>query len=115
MGGVVAPSIHAWFREERNVALLARLRSAGLTFANPQSEQLSDKFASTTWVITGTLSQGRDEIADLIRAHGGKVSGSVSGKTTYLLAGEEAGSKLDKATKLGVKVLDEAAFRAMID
>ena len=114
IGGVVAPSIHAWFRDERNIALLARLRSAGLTFANPQAEQLSDKLAGTTWVITGTLSQGRDEIADLIRAHGGKVSGSVSGKTTYLLAGEEAGSKLDKATKLGVKVLDEAAFRSMI-
>lgn len=114
IGGVVAPSIHAWFRDERNQRLLARLRSSGLTFANPQSEQLSDKFAGTTWVITGTLSQGRDEIAELIRAHGGKVSGSVSGKTTYLLAGDEAGSKLDKATKLGVKVLDEAAFRALI-
>lgn len=114
IGGVVAPSIHAWFRDERNQRLLARLRSAGLTFANPQSEQLSDKFAGTTWVITGTLSQGREEIAELIRAHGGKVSGSVSGKTTYLLAGDEAGSKLDKATKLGVKVLDEAAFRALI-
>lgn len=114
IGGVVAPSIHAWFRDERNQQLLARLRNAGLTFANPQSEQLSDKFAGTTWVITGTLSQGREEIAELIRAHGGKVSGSVSGKTTYLLAGDEAGSKLDKATKLGVKVLDEAAFRALI-
>jgi DNA ligase (NAD+) len=114
IGGVVAPSIHAWFRDERNIALLARLQAAGVNFANPQSEQLSDKLANTTWVITGTLSQGRDEIAEIIRSHGGKVSGSVSGKTTYLLAGEEAGSKLDKATKLGVKVINEMTFREMI-
>ena len=83
-------------------------------FSNPKVEQASDKFAGTTWVITGTLSQGREEIADLIRSHGGKVSGSVSGKTTYLLAGEEAGSKMEKAAKLGVKVLNEAEFRAML-
>ena len=65
--------------------------------------------------ITGTLSQERETIADIIRSHGGKVSGSVSGKTTYLLAGADAGSKLDKATKLGVKVLTEAEFREMIE
>jgi DNA ligase (NAD+) len=60
------------------------------------------------------LSEDRETIADTIRAHGGKVSGSVSGKTTYLLTGEDAGSKLDKATKLGVKILTEAEFRAML-
>jgi len=65
-------------------------------------------------VITGTLSQPRDEIAELIRARGGKVSGSVSKKTSYVLAGEEAGSKLEKAKKLGVRVLDEAEFRTML-
>jgi DNA ligase (NAD+) len=65
-------------------------------------------------VITGALSLDREQMAELIRSHGGKVSGSVSGKTTYLLAGSDAGSKLDKAAKLGVKVLDEAAFREMI-
>jgi DNA ligase (NAD+) len=114
IGAIVAESIHAWFRDERSMKLLERLRAAGLNFANPKVEQASDKFAGTTWVITGTLSQGREEIADLIRANGGKVSGSVSGKTTYLLAGEEAGSKLEKATKLGVKVLTESDFRAML-
>ena len=114
IGGIVAQSIHEWFRDERNQKLLARLRAAGLQFSNPKIEQASDKLAGTTWVITGTLSQGREEIADIIRANGGKVSGSVSGKTTYLLAGEEAGSKLEKATKLGVKVVSEAEFRAMI-
>jgi DNA ligase (NAD+) len=114
IGSVVAPSIHSWFRDERNIALLDRLKQAGLTFALQQVEQASDKLAGTTWVITGTLSQSREEMADIIRSHGGKVSGSVSAKTTYLLAGEEAGSKLDKAAKLGVKIVDEAAFRAMV-
>jgi DNA ligase (NAD+) len=115
IGGIVAESIHAWFRDTRNIKLLDRLRAAGLLFSNPKVEQASDKFAGTTWVITGTLSQGREEIADIIRANGGKVSGSVSGKTTYLLAGEEAGSKKEKAAKLGVKVLNEADFRSMLE
>ncbi|MDB6075352.1 MAG: ligA [Verrucomicrobiaceae bacterium] len=115
IGGIVAPSIYDWFHEEDNLALLARLKHAGLTFANPQVEQASDTLAGTTWVITGTLSQERETIAELIRSHGGKVSGSVSGKTSYLLAGEEAGSKIDKATKLGVKVINEPTFRAMIE
>src|SRR2546430_5739144 len=64
-------------------------------------------FRSTTWVITGTLSQPRDEIAEIIIERGGKVSGSVSKKTNYVLAGEEAGSKLEKAKKLGVKIISE--------
>jgi DNA ligase (NAD+) len=114
IGPVVAPSIHAWFREQTNQDVLARLRKAGLTFAQRQVEAASDKLAGTTWVITGTLSEDRETIADLIRANGGKVSSSVSGKTTYLLAGEEAGSKLDKAKKLGVQILDEPAFRQLL-
>lgn len=114
IGAVVAPSIHSWFRDERNIALLQRLKAAGLTFTQREVVLASDKLAGSTWVITGTLSQPREEIADTIRANGGKVSGSVSGKTTYLLAGEEAGSKIDKAAKLGVQVIDEAKFREMI-
>lgn len=114
IGEVVAVSIHAWFREAHNIALLDRLRSAGLNFTQRTVTAASDKLNGTTWVITGTLSQDRETIADTIRANGGKVSGSVSGKTTYLLAGEEAGSKLDKATKLGVKILSEAEFRGML-
>ena len=114
IGPVVAPSIHAWFRDPVNVALLDRLRTAGLTFTQREVAAVGDSLKGTTWVLTGTLSQPREEIADLIRAHGGKVSTSVSGKTTYLLAGDEAGSKLDKATKLGVKVLSEADFRGLV-
>ncbi|MFM2168538.1 MAG: NAD-dependent ligase LigA [Verrucomicrobiota bacterium] len=114
IGEIVAVSIHAWFRDELNIQLLDRLRASGLNFVQKAVEAASDKLASTTWVITGTLSQERETIADTIRSHGGKVSGSVSGKTTYLLAGADAGSKLDKAAKLGVKVVSEAEFREMI-
>jgi len=114
IGEIVAVSIHAWFRDELNIQLLERLRASGLNFVQKAVEAASDKLAGTTWVITGTLSQERETIADTIRSHGGKVSGSVSGKTTYLLAGDDAGSKLDKAAKLGVKVVSEAEFRAMI-
>jgi len=114
IGEIVAVSIHAWFRDELNIQLLERLRASGLNFVQKAVEAASDKLAGTTWVITGTLSQERETIADTIRSHGGKVSGSVSGKTTCLLAGADAGSKLDKAAKLGVKVVSEAEFRAMI-
>ncbi|MBB5033614.1 NAD-dependent DNA ligase LigA [Prosthecobacter vanneervenii] len=114
IGEIVAVSIHAWFREANNITLLDRLRAGGLNFTQKAVEAASDKLNGTTWVITGTLSQDRETIADTIRANGGKVSGSVSGKTTYLLAGEDAGSKLDKATKLGVKIVNEAEFRAML-
>jgi DNA ligase (NAD+) len=114
IGSIVAPSIHAWFHEEENIALIDRLRLAGLNFIQNVVEAASDKLAGTSWVITGTLSEDRETIADTIRANGGKVSSGVSGKTTYLLAGNDAGSKLEKATKLGVKVLAEPEFRAML-
>jgi DNA ligase (NAD+) len=71
-------------------------------------------FTGKTFVITGTLSQDRDHFKTIIENNGGKVSGSVSKKTDYVLAGESAGSKLDKAKELGVTVLDEAAFNSMI-
>ncbi len=114
IGAIVAPSIHAWFHDELNLALLNRLRIAGLNFTQKTVTAASEKLNGTTWVITGTLTEDRETIADTIRANGGKVSGSVSGKTTYLLAGEDAGSKLDKATKLGVKIVTEPEFRAML-
>ena len=115
VGEVVGRSIHEFFREPHNLAVIEKLRSAGLRFeAEPKPEGAAPGFKSTTWVITGTLSQSRDEIAELIRARGGKVGGSVSKKTSYVLAGEEAGSKLEKAKKLGVRVLGEAEFRKML-
>jgi DNA ligase (NAD+) len=68
----------------------------------------------TTWVITGTLSEPREVLADLIRSHSGRLAASVSGKTDFLLAGEEAGSKLDRARALGVRVVNEEEFRRLI-
>ena len=97
------------------MTVIEKLQKAGLRFeAEPKAEGASPGFKNTTWVITGTLSQSRDEIAELIRARGGKVSGSVSKKTSYVLGGDEAGSKLEKARKLGVRILDESEFRKML-
>ncbi len=117
VGEIVARSIHAFFRDEHNRALLARLKAAGLNMGEKDPRETpaaNAPLAGTTWVITGTLSEEREAIAETIRKHGGKVSSSVSKKTTYLLAGEETGSKLDKARSLGVKVIGEAGFRKMI-
>jgi DNA ligase (NAD+) len=116
VGEVVGRSIHDFFREPHNLAVIEKLRNAGLRFdAEPKVEGAAPGFKNTTWVITGTLSQSRDEIAELIRARGGKVSGSVSKKTSYVLAGEEAGSKLEKAKKLGLRVLNESEFRKLLE
>jgi len=118
IGVVMATAIHAWFRDLSVVALLEKLRAAGLNFGerdpHGSTPGLDGKFKGSTWVLTGTLSMSREEIAEIIRLHGGKVSGTVSAKTTYLLAGEEAGSKLQKAQKLGVPILDEEAFRTLL-
>lgn len=117
IGEVVGASIHQYFQDARNREMIERLRKAGLNFGekDPRVEKKAETAISgTTWVITGTLSQPREEIAELIRQAGGKVSGSVSKKTTYLLAGEEAGSKLEKANELKVKVISEKEFRGML-
>ena len=118
VGEVVGRSIHGFFQEAGNRKLLARLAHGGLRMVDEApavgTADESSPFQGT-WVITGTLSKARDEIAEEILARGGKVSGSVSKKTRYLLAGEEAGSKLEKAKKLGVKILSEAEFRAISD
>jgi DNA ligase (NAD+) len=108
VGEVVAKSIHEFFAETRNRALLQRLLQRGVRpQIEPKKTTNQSGIAGSTWVITGTLSRPRDEIAEMIIAAGGKVSGSVSKKTTFLLAGEEAGSKLEKAKQLGVRVVDE--------
>jgi len=118
IGEIMATAIHSWFRDPSVLTLLEKLRSAGLNFGERDPQELAPAsdgpFKGTIWVLTGTLSRPRDETAELIRLRGGKVSGSVSAKTTYLLAGEEAGSKLEKAQKLGVKVLTEDEFRKLI-
>lgn len=116
VGEVVGQSIHDFFREPRNLKMIEKLRKAGLQFKGEEKmpDPSASKMKGATWVITGTLSQSRDEIAEMIITLGGKVSGSVSKKTSFVLAGEDAGSKLEKARKLGIRVVDEAEFRQML-
>lgn len=118
VGPQTAVSLTSYFADERNQQLLAKFKDAGLKFEADQPEAGSDHantFAGLTFVITGTLpTMGRNDAKALIEAHGGKVTGSVSKKTDYLLAGEKAGSKLKKAESLGVPILDEEGLKAMI-
>jgi len=116
VGTVVAQAIHDFFRLPHNQKLVELLRRQGLNFGegDERTAPASQELAGETWALTGTLSRPRDEIAELIRHHGGTVIGSVSKKTSYVLAGEEAGSKLDKAKSLGVPVVDEAILRGRI-
>jgi len=117
VGEVVGQSIHGFVQEPANRELIARLAQNGLRLVDealPDSGKDAPGFANTTWVITGTLSQPRDQIAEVIIARGGKVSASISKKTSFLLAGDEAGSKLEKARKMGVRVMSEPEFRAML-
>ena len=113
VGGVIAQSLFDWFGESRNRELIERLRKAGLNFTSAlyRPEAALGPFAGKTFVLTGTLpTMTREEAAAKIEALGGKVSSSVSKKTDYVLAGEEAGSKLDKAQKLGVKIVTQEDF-----
>ena len=117
VGQVIAESIHAFFKDEMNLDTIERLKAAGLKFeteAGPQ--KLSESMAGKTIVISGNFSISRDEMKALIVAHGGKSSGSISGKTAYLLAGEKPGpEKIKKAETLGVQIISEEEFRSMIE
>ena len=117
IGQVIAESVYDFFREETNIDTIGRLKAAGLKFEAEQSQQkLSDKLAGKTIVISGNFSVSRDDMKALITSHGGKNSGSVSGKTSYLLAGEKPGpEKIKKAESLGVEIIDEQKFREMIE
>jgi DNA ligase (NAD+) len=118
VGPTIAQSLDKWFSIDRNQRLVLRLREAGVNFAGDEDAQtatIDDSFAGLTFVLTGTLAQrSRDEAAAEIAARGGKVTGSVSKKTSYVVAGEGPGSKLAKAEQLGVTVLDEPAFDALL-
>lgn len=116
VGPVVAQSIHTFFEQPHNREVVAQLRACGLRWEEgAPAERPPTPLSGKTLVITGTLpTLSRDQAKDLIEAAGGKVAGSVSKKTDYLVAGAEAGSKLDKARELGVAVLDEAGLREML-
>jgi DNA ligase (NAD+) len=115
VGPKVAQSIRRFFDEERNLELVERLREERFSFTYEAKPKPGGKLAGVTFVLTGTLpAMTREEAESLIESQGGKVAGSVSKKTGYVVAGADPGSKLDKATALGVKVIDEAGLRALL-
>ncbi len=114
-GEITADCVISFFSRPKNIELCNRLKAAGLK-CEAVKEAASDKFSGLTFVLTGTLpTLSRDEASEMIKAQGGKVSGSVSKKTSYVVAGEAAGSKLTKAQSLGVAVIDEDALLKMIN
>jgi DNA ligase (NAD+) len=114
VGPRIAESIAEFFQEPKNRELVEQLRKAGLTFTGVKKER-GTKLAGKTFVLTGTLAKySRDEAKKMIEDAGGRVSGSVSKKTDYVVAGSDAGSKLDKAKELGVAVIDERAMEKLV-
>ncbi len=109
VGPITAANLYNWFRDPKCIELLEQLRAAGVNMQSEQT-QTNDRFAGLVFVLTGTLSIPREMIANEIETMGGKVSGSVSKKTSYVIAGEKAGSKLKKAQELGVPVLSEEEY-----
>ena len=115
IGEISALCILRYFEDYKNREIIDRLKEYGVNMAVEESNQVDNVFNGLTFVITGTLtSMGRDEAAVMIESHGGKVSGSVSSKTSYVLAGENAGSKLTKAQKLGITVITEVELVNML-
>lgn len=117
IGPKIAESVHEFFSIPENVAVIERLRQAGVVLEEEKSEnELPQTLAGLTFVLTGTLEHfTRDEAGAQLKAMGAKVSGSVSKKTSFVVAGEAAGSKLTKAESLGVPVLDEAALQQILE
>ena len=114
IGEITANFIVSWFANPQSIDLIERLRAAGVDFRSKE-EKKDDRFAGKTFVLTGALSRfTRDEASAIIESYGGKASGSVSKKTSFVVAGENAGSKLTKAQSLGIPVLTEEEFAIMI-
>lgn len=115
VGEITAECIYEFFHNEQNQKVMEALYEAGVNTVMPKEEKASDVLAGLTFVITGTLpSMGRKEAQELIEKNGGKVTGSVSKKTNYLLAGEDAGSKLTKAQALGIAIITEEQLKEML-
>ena len=114
IGPIVAESIYEYFHDEANLYLLNKLKLANINILNSVPVS-GGKLSGTSFVLTGTMeSMSRDEAKAKIRALGGEISESVSKQTSYVVAGEKAGSKLAKAEKLGVKVLSESEFKKLL-
>jgi DNA ligase (NAD+) len=115
VGPVVAESLGEWFQNPAHEKLLHKLEKAGMICMRPEQSSAAQVFAGKTFVITGTLpTLSRDDAKEMIKERGGKVSGSVSKKTDFLLMGSDAGSKADDAAKLNVKTIDEEEFKKML-
>lgn len=115
VGEITAKSIYEFFHEEQSIDLINKLKTAGVNMESLEEESSDNRFEGKTFVLTGALSKySRDEASDIIEKLGGKTSSSVSKKTSYVLAGEDAGSKLTKAQSLGVTVITEEEFEEMI-
>ena len=115
VGLITAESIYEFFRQPQTIDLIEKLKNAGVNTLAKTSKNKDDRFYGKTFVLTGSLENyTRDEASSIIESFGGKVSGSVSKKTSYVLAGEEAGSKLTKAQELGVTIISEQEFNQMI-
>ena len=115
IGKIIAKSITDFFKEEQTIDLINKLKEYGVNMEAIKEEGADERFAGLTFVLTGTLEKySRDEAQEIIEKLGGKTSGSVSKKTSYVLAGESAGSKLTKAQELGIKIITENEFEEMI-
>lgn len=115
VGEITASSIYEFFKQDQTIDLINKLKDAGVNMESLQAENTDNRFEGMTFVLTGALEEfTRDEASDIIEKFGGKTSSSVSKKTTYVLAGEDAGSKLTKAQGLGVAIISEAEFKDMI-
>ncbi|MEW5976662.1 MAG: helix-hairpin-helix domain-containing protein, partial [Acidobacteriota bacterium] len=116
VGPIVAESIHRFFQQEANLEVVAKLKRAGVSVEAGAAARHSERLKGLQFVVTGKLPQlSREEATRLIEQNGGRVTSSVSSKTNYVLAGEDAGSKLEKAQALGIAVISEAELRQMID
>ena len=111
----MANSIVEFFEQKQTKDLIGKLEQAGVNMEAQDEEEIDNRFEGKTFVLTGSLEKyTRGEASDIIEKFGGKVSGSVSKKTDYLLAGEEAGSKLTKAQNLGIAIITEEQFEEMV-
>ena len=116
IGPIVANSIREFFQEEQTIDLINKLKEAGVNMHSLEEESEDNRFEGKTFVLTGSLEEfTRNEASEIIERLGGKTSGTVSKKTDYVLAGEDAGSKLTKAQNLGVTIITEAEFKEMLE
>ena len=114
IGQVIADNIYNFFRDDINLSEINKLFEVGVKIKEPEKTTKNDNIANKTYVLTGTLSMPRKDVENIIESLGGRTSSSVSKNTDYVLAGEDAGSKLDKAKSLGVKIISEDDFKKLI-